>query len=290
MKNEPLVSIVIPSYNHKKFIGDCINSVIQQSYENIELIIIDDGSEDGSLIEIEKYIEVCSKRFVRFEFIKRENKGLARTLNESLGWCKGKYYAAVASDDIILKNKVKNQVSFMEKNNDTVAVFGNVISIDEAGKEIETKKDKSRFYSFRDIILHNHYLPASTQMMRTNTLKEVGGYYPDILIEDWYMWLKISEHGNIYFMEDIFSMYRYHENNTSKKVKLMHESRFFILDLYKGYEMYNEAKKNIYLVGLCERRNKAKKIKFLLSIFGSDYQLAVDITLMKAKKIIRRLI
>lgn len=86
-KQQPLVSIVIPCYNHEKYVQESIQSVIEQDYDNIELIIIDDGSSDNSVTKIKEMIQVCQKRFKRFEFRHRPNKGLCATLNEALAWC-----------------------------------------------------------------------------------------------------------------------------------------------------------------------------------------------------------
>lgn len=77
--NQPLVSVVIPCYNHESFVQDSIQSVIDQPYQNIELIIIDDGSKDGSVEKIQEMIPACQERFVRFEFQYRPNKGLSAT-------------------------------------------------------------------------------------------------------------------------------------------------------------------------------------------------------------------
>jgi len=82
--NQPLVSVVIACYNHEFFVQDSIQSVIDQTYQNIELIIIDDGSKDGSVKKIQEMIPNCQQRFIRFEFRHRLNKGLSATLNEAL--------------------------------------------------------------------------------------------------------------------------------------------------------------------------------------------------------------
>ncbi|MGA6331370.1 glycosyltransferase family 2 protein, partial [Acinetobacter baumannii] len=107
LNKQPLVSIVIPCYNHANFVQDCIQSVIAQTYQNIELIIIDDGSKDGSVEKIQEFIGECEKRFVRFEFRNRPNKGLSATLNEALEWCQGEYFSAIASDDMMLNDKIE---------------------------------------------------------------------------------------------------------------------------------------------------------------------------------------
>ncbi|MCD2506173.1 glycosyltransferase family A protein, partial [Staphylococcus aureus] len=73
--------------------------MIDQDYENIELIIIDDGSKDNSVIKIQEMVECCKQRFTRFEFRSRANIGLSATLNEALEWCEGEYFSALASDD-----------------------------------------------------------------------------------------------------------------------------------------------------------------------------------------------
>ncbi|MGQ0439007.1 glycosyltransferase family 2 protein, partial [Bacillus sp. B-TM1] len=86
---QPLVSVIIPCYNHRQYILNSIKSVINQTYKSIELIVIDDGSKDGSFEEIKKIESECQERFIRFECYTRENKGLSATLNEAIQWCQG---------------------------------------------------------------------------------------------------------------------------------------------------------------------------------------------------------
>ena len=122
-EQQPLVSIVIPCYNHSQFVQETIQSIIDQDYENIELIIIDDGSKDNSVEVIQEMIPACEERFVRFEFRYRPNKGLCATLNEALEWCEGEYFSPLASDDIALPHKT----SFLLKKHqqyDAAVVFG----------------------------------------------------------------------------------------------------------------------------------------------------------------------
>lgn len=259
----PLVSVVIPCYNHENFVQDCIQSVIDQSYENIELIIIDDGSKDNSVIKIQEMVELCRKRFFRFEFRHRPNEGLSSTLNEALDWCQGDYYSAIASDDMMLKDKTKNQIQFMEKNKNIVAVFGGVKLIDENNLVIGDVLKKEKKYCFKEIIMHEHNLPAPTQMIRMGSLKNVGGYNSDILIEDWYMWIKLSELGDLFYMNKLFCLYRQHENNISKKIKIIQNGRLDVLSHFKDSIYYQKAFKKIERMNNIEDILMSDQVKFV---------------------------
>ena len=106
------VSVIVPVYNAEKAIERCIRSILDQEYQDIECIAVDDGSKDGSVEKIQEMIPTCQKRFIRFEFRYRPNKGLSATLNEALEWCEGEYYAGFASDDIMLVSRIEKQVNF----------------------------------------------------------------------------------------------------------------------------------------------------------------------------------
>ena len=96
----PTVTVCIPSYNHAKYVNEAIDSVIAQTYREIELVIIDDGSTDESLETIRKKQTQIADRFIRHEVRSRGNKGLPITLNEALAWSNGKYFVMLSSDDI----------------------------------------------------------------------------------------------------------------------------------------------------------------------------------------------
>lgn len=245
-EKQPLVSIVIPCYNHGKFVQDCIQSVIDQTYENIELIIIDDGSKDNSVERIQQMISTCEKRFNRFEFRSRSNKGLSSTLNEAIEWCKGKYFSAIASDDMIFNSKIKDQVKIMTDNPDLVALFGGVELIDENNNIIKKIKNNTiKYYCLKDIILHKHIIYAPTQLMCLDVVNKIGGYKKDMIIEDWYMWIKMAEIGKLAVYPNIYSRYRQHSDNTVKQLEKMHNSRFDVLNCFENSKYYNEAIFNV---------------------------------------------
>jgi len=286
--NEPLVSIVIPCYNHEDFVQDSIQSVIEQTYENIELIIIDDGSKDGSVAKIQQMIESCEQRFVRFEFRSRPNKGLSATLNEAIEWCQGKYFAALASDDVILENKTKIQVKFLEEHKDILAVFGGVKSIDNNNNELSTQLREAEMYSFKKIIMHKHDLPAPTQMIRLEAIKKIGGYNPNILIEDWYMWLKLSMSGNVFYINEIFALYRQHDTNISKNLARIQPGRLDVLNYFKDSKYYDKAIANVKWINAHEeyRDNDENKGRNFLILFYMKPFKAANLIF---KKVINRI-
>lgn len=262
--SQPLVSVVIPCYNHEQFVQDSIQSVIDQTYEYIELIIIDDGSKDDSALKIQEMIESCKKRFVKFEFRSRANLGLSATLNEALEWCEGEYFSPLASDDQMLENKTAIQVDFLNRNSNCTAVFGGFHIIDDKSQFIDTKLGLKKIYDFKKIYLHRHDLPAPTAMMRLNTVKALNNYDPEIKIEDWYMWLKLSMVGNLIYLPIVMSNYRHHEDNTSKKSSLMKEERLKIINLYSEAKYFSIAEKNLEWIDMIENNQLRGKKRFLI--------------------------
>lgn len=274
VSEKSLVSIVIPCYNHENYVQDSIQSAIDQTYKNIELIIIDDGSKDSSVAKIEEMIALCEQRFVRFEFRSRPNKGLSATLNEAIEWCRGEYYSAIASDDIMLKNKTAEQVDYLNNNENIVALFSGVMQIDENNQEIRPHLGEDEWYDFEKLIMHTFNLPAPTQMIRMDILKKTGGYDDSLFIEDWYMWLKLSAYGDIFYKKEILAFYRLHPTNSVKNLDKMQQSRIEVLAHFKESPYYRKAYRNIKWVNALEsyklspeKKNQALFNMFLLKPF-----------------------
>lgn len=236
--SSPLVSIVIPSYNHALFIKECIQSIIEQDYKNIELIIIDDGSKDNSVEVIQKMIPICKERFKRFEFRHRPNKGLSATLNEALEWCEGEYFSAFASDDIALKHKTSFLVEKLQEENCQVA-FG---LINEFPKTKSIIKSPTIFHTFEKLIFQFDIPAAPAAMAKTSVIRAVGGYNEGVIIEDWYMWLTLTKNGyTLITYPEVLALYRRHDTNISNNFDIMHEGRMQILRLFNDNTLVNNA-------------------------------------------------
>ena len=258
VEKKPLVSVVIPCYNHENFVQECIQSIIDQDYQNIELIIIDDGSKDNSVQKIEEMREVCEKRFVRFEIRHRPNKGLCKTLNEGIEWTTGKYLCSVASDDIWMSHKVMVQVQYLEENKESIGVFGGIKLIDTAGNITTSVSRDHQKFNFNDIFLHKHLLPAPTGLCHRDKIVNVGGYDENLAIEDWSMWLKLTKcGGSLDFLDEYFAFYRRHDDNLSSKIDVMHNGRISIIELYKEHPKYKHALFNAYMQSSMESSKDA---------------------------------
>ena len=240
--SQPLVSMCVPVYNHAAFVRECINSIIAQTYENIELIIIDDGSQDCSVAIVNELIAACEKRFTRFKFVSRPNKGVTRTLNEALEWAEGFYFCGLASDDKILPEKTECLVAHLENNPDCAAVFGSMYLIDEFGKR-QGERCRKATYRFNDVFLLRAELPAPASLVRLADIKVLGGYNINTRIEDFDMWLKMTHETDRYLqvLPALLAEYRIHPANTWKQVESMYQEQSKILQSYKQHRCYDQA-------------------------------------------------
>lgn len=261
----PTVTVCIPSYNHAKYVNEAIDSVIAQTYREIELVIIDDGSTDESLEIIGKKQIQITDRFIRHEVRSRENKGLPITLNEALAWSNGKYFVMLSSDDILLPDKVKTLVDFLEDNQFCAGVFGGMFIIDSNGLCLRKVVPPKGIWGFRDVLDKRCKLLAPTMMMRTNTLLEVGGYWEDIALEDRAMSLKLTHKGHKLATTDaIVAKYRNHATNTIKNYKNMLYQRLKIYRKLGDSHLVKRAQSKA-LYGYCieiSKINNKSAIKF----------------------------
>lgn len=258
-----LVTIAIPCYNHEVFVQDSIRSVINQTYKNIEFIIIDDGSTDQSVNKIKEMLIECEQRFTRFEFRDRPNKGLCNTLNEALEWAQGDYFCVIASDDQMLPEKTSLQISSFKS--DTVGVFGGVNIINNKNQILSSRVREYSETGFEDILLNKHDLPASSQMFKTDILRQVGGYNPNVKVEDWDLLLRMSKlNKKMVYIPQLLINYRKHDSNISSDNTFMYTEMIKILDQYVDEPKYAQA---LYIVKKRLLVNPMKKISKLKAFF-----------------------
>lgn len=265
----PLVTFFIPSYNHIKYVEQSIISVCEQTYQNLDVIVIDDGSIDGSHELISKLQEKYN-----FKYIHRPNKGLIRTLNEALEIAQGEYFCWGGSDDIFIKDKVEKQVKFFEKNPEYALCYGKMIFIDgndKTIKEAKTKHNKSG-YVFDDLI-YRCFITLPTVMVKTDILKEFG-FDTNFFLEDYPLWLKIAKKYKIGFLDEILTYYRLHDTNVSNDLNKMIIEVNRILDEWKNDPIYPNAIAKWYYRWFCDlskHNNLELSKKYMIKAFSKSF-------------------
>jgi len=273
--NKKLVTVCIPAYNHEKFVIETIQSIIDQTYDDIELLIINDGSPDHTHDKIMELYDACEKRFKAFKYINRENRGLISTLNEFITLANGYYFTVIASDDFCSKTKIELQVNALENNPEYAMCYGNMIGVDE-NSEITQKRTTKYNVSgelFEKLLFRN-FITAPTVMLKKSVLDEVEGYDPKYKIEDHPMWLKIAKNYKIYYLDEDLVYYRDHPNNMSKNVSFMIEENEKMLNDYSGEAIYPSViqRHNLYcFIQLVREKEKELAKKYMLKAFPASW-------------------
>jgi glycosyltransferase involved in cell wall biosynthesis len=215
----PLVSVIMPTYNHAQFIGDAIKSVFDQTYENLELIIIDNYSEDNT----EEIIASFSDSRIRYKKF-RNNGSIAASRNVGICESRGKYIAFLDSDDMWKPTKIERQIELLENDDNIFLVCSRFIII-KNGKvsRILPKRKKLRAGNvFVPLFLSNNFIGTSSVLLRNN-LKENNYLFDTDLglkaIEDFALWLKIAKNKHIAYIDEPLVVYREHVSNTSIGIK-----------------------------------------------------------------------
>jgi glycosyltransferase involved in cell wall biosynthesis len=216
--DEPLVSIITPAYNSDKFIGETIESVINQTYKNWEMIIVDDGSTDKTCDIVKKY---C-KRDIRVQYFWQKNSGGAAVpRNVAIGRSKGKYIAFFDSDDLWLPEKLTRQIEYMEKHPDLALVYGLAKYIGNPlfeGRLVRQPKDTVSCSTFEELFICKSIV-CMTAMVRASYLQRVGLFNenPDFVsVEDWDLWLRFAHDYKIGFIPEVLGFYRANTQGISK--------------------------------------------------------------------------
>ena len=220
------ISIIIPLYNHKKYIGFAIESVINQTYKNFEIIIIDDGSKDGSYDEALRYQE---KYPGKIKLLKQENQGAHNTINMGISLATGKYVAILNSDDLFKEKKLERCINLMNKNNNADIIFGRVDFIDsnnnilKNGIPIDWQMRGMKFLEKSSLFLlsmlnENIISTTSNMFFRKSIISEKIKFYPLRYCHDLDFIISCAKKDKFYFDKDNFHIsYRYHDSNTLKE-------------------------------------------------------------------------
>ena len=225
MVYNPTVSVVIPSYNHSLFIGKAIESVVSQSLERLELIVVDDGSRDNSLEIIEGFNDP------RLKLMTQPNRGAHAAINRGIAAARGKYIAILNSDDFFHSERLERCLNTIEKTGSSF-VTSYITLVDSANTDLGVKEG---FYNLdpwpispsgslketKDPLLNllatNYTATTSNFFFKTDLVQEVGQFAPLRYCHDWDFALRVASKKPIAFISEPLLSYRTHDNNTIRE-------------------------------------------------------------------------
>lgn len=281
---EKLVSIIIPTFNGEKFIEETIKNCQEQSYRNIEIIVINDGSSSK---ELEEVLEPYIKAKV-IKYIYQENKGLAGARNTGIKHALGDYIQFLDDDDLLDKYKIENQVKYLEKNQEVLGVYCKTKYFDndtkEIIKELEVRPNEDIYGQFliKNFLSVNSILIRKKDLLFDESLKS---------LEDYDYWLRyFNTNEKIGFTDDTYCMVRVHNNNMSSNLYRMAENEIKVLEkelLKNSNSKYTELInyrlfKLKYLIGVESDENQ----RFIIN--ANKYNL-IKVLLYKFKQVIKKI-
>jgi alpha-1,3-rhamnosyltransferase len=267
---ESKVSIIIPTYNGEKYIKGTIESCLNQTYPNVETIVIDDCSNDNTVSILKEYGEK-----IRL-YLNEENQGISKNVNKGVGLSEGKYFILLGHDDLLAKNHVEVMVN--EFINDTlVAIHCNSMLIDSLGKKIKLSRDNiTQIKKTNNCIFElsiDNFISSCGMIHKKKVFEKVKGWDETYkLYGEWLYYIKSLEHGSIGYSDKVHAFYRRHETNITNtfqnentrknleiyfnncRSKAIKQGKFNLIQLL-NIKIYNTRKK--YIIKL---KNFIKKI------------------------------
>ncbi|MGH8599025.1 MAG: glycosyltransferase family 2 protein [Burkholderiales bacterium] len=248
----PLVSVLIPAFNHERFVQRCLDSVLVDPYPTREIVIIDDGSTDATGERIAEWAE-RHRDDIHVEFVQRGNRGIAATLNELAARARGEFLKLGASDDYLLPGGLDAQVHYLLTHPMKWAVIGDSIIVDKHGTKLHDSGmrhlggvDKRMYRSdegIRRAVISQWAIGGPVALIRKRSLETVAGWSEVLCIDDWDFFLRLAAHDAIGFVDMKVCAYRLHDTNVSqtrdvrKRISHLLESRDVALrraDLFGG--------------------------------------------------------
>jgi glycosyltransferase involved in cell wall biosynthesis len=214
MQPSPAISVLMSVFNGEKYLAECVESILAQSFKDFEFLIIDDGSRDGSVEILRKY----EQQDPRIKLTVRPNKGLTRTLNELFAQSHGRFLARMDCDDVAMPERFEKQIAALEADPSLVCVGGCFQLIDADGRPLTTLKPPADDAEIQRHALAGHgSICHPTAMIRREALEKINGYCEDFrTAQDLDLWLRLGEVGKLGNVQSAVLRFRMHEGSVSE--------------------------------------------------------------------------
>lgn len=222
-----MISVIMTTYNNKPYIKHALESLLQQTYKDIEIIIVDDGSTDNTREILELYEE-------HIRYFYKENGGEASARNAGLSLAKGEYIAFLDADDLYKPNKLEEQLKILQANPDIDVVYNDIEVIDQNLGYITTLKSEGVFTNQEDflcMLLVRQIIPATASMMFRRKCVEKGIRYPEQYRNavDYEFVIKLAQVYQFYYLDQSLYIYRRHSGNLTNSHLLQLETEKVII-------------------------------------------------------------
>ena len=219
------ISVVIPAYNQGHYLGDAIQSVLDQTYQDFEMIVVDDGSTDNTRDL------ATSFRDARVRYVYQENRGLSAARNTGIQHTTGPFVTFLDSDDFFLPNALASLVTALERNPEIGFVAGQTVVIDEDGQPLGEVMEARPPDDGSELLLGNPFQACSV-MLRRVWLDRVGLFDEGLRsYEDWDLWLRLAKAGcRMAGVDQPVSLYRFHSAQMTRNGTQMTTATFAVLD------------------------------------------------------------
>lgn len=287
--NESLVSIVIITYNSGKFVIETLESAKAQTYQNIELIISDDCSNDNTVAICKSWIDKNLLRFNRSLIIEAsQNKGIAPNCNRGLEAAKGDWIKFIAGDDILADNCIADNIEYVHNNFKAELIFSKITVFGEpayllSSEDLKRMKKKLQLPAKQQYInlLKWNYIYAPSYFIKRTKLLDIGGFderFP--MMEDYPLWIKFSSNGDrMHYFDKLTVFKRAHENNSTPKTinclqnfkkqvlfKELHRNRLYLYLVYHKINFILYTKKDSRYYFLYKTLKLFSPLEFLFMI------------------------
>lgn len=233
LSSQPLITVITPTFNRRRFIGEAIESVINQTYGNLEHLIIDDGSEDNTGELVESY----QKKDGRIHYFYQANQGQSVARNLGLKHARGDYICFLDSDNYWFLDKLEKSLAAFQKYPETDILYGDCVIINEAGDEISRKTIKRHSGYIAPLLLRDNFVSINTSMTKRHCFEEMGGMSNKVKVADDYeLWLRFSSKYLFYYLPEFLACYRVMENQiSSDKRRRFEANEAIIVDFLKKF-------------------------------------------------------
>jgi len=226
----PQVSVIIPTYNAARYLGDAIDSVLAQTYNEFEVVVVDDGSTDETPTVVNKYDS-------RVRYLSQQNAGVAVARNRGISESRAKYVAFLDADDTWFPDKLERQMGLLAQSTAERVCYSAFLEVNQNLSPVGVRRSLRYSNAFEDLLLRGNVIGSiCTVVAERDLFEKLGGFDPSLSqCADWDMWVRIGAETEFLYLDDVLVTYRQHETNMSRNAALLETDSLRVLD--KGFAM-----------------------------------------------------